>query len=77
MISMQILSQVAYAPGGTAAAAAPTLACIYFGIAFMPAFLDWKMRTVPNDLEGYYEVAVDVVDEKTLEIEKISNEDKV
>lgn len=52
MISMQILSQIAFAPGGTAAAAAPTLGCVMFGISFMPAFLDWKMRNVPDNLEG-------------------------
>jgi hypothetical protein len=54
MISMQDLSQVAYAPGGEAAALAPTLACVYFGLVFMPAFLDWKMNNVPENLEGYY-----------------------
>merc|ERR1712070_305426 len=58
MISMQDLSQVAYAPGGEAAALAPSLACVYFGLAFMPAFLDWKMNTVPENLEGYYETKV-------------------
>jgi len=55
MISMQNLSQISYAPGGEAAALAPTLACVYFGIAFMPAFLDWKMNHVPENLERYYE----------------------
>ncbi|KAL3781848.1 hypothetical protein ACHAWO_009214 [Cyclotella atomus] len=55
MISMQNLSQIAYAPGGEAAALAPTLACVYFGIAFMPAFLDWKMNRIPENLDGYYD----------------------
>lgn len=69
MVSMQILVQIAYAPGGTAAAAAPTLGCVYFGISFMPAFLDWKMNNVPEnlaDLEGYYG---EVADEKQLKLE--------
>lgn len=55
MISMQNLSQISYAPGGEAAALAPTLACVYFGIAFMPAFLDWKMNHVPDNLDCYYD----------------------
>ena len=54
MISMQNLSQISYAPGGETAALAPTLGCVYFGIAFMPAFLDWKMNHIPENLEGYY-----------------------
>ena len=53
MMPMQVLSQVAYAPGDAAAAAAPTLGCIYFGMAFMPASLDWKLNAVPGDLESY------------------------
>ena len=67
MISMQDLSQFAYAPGGEAAALAPTLACVYFGIAFMPAFLDWKMNTVPENLEGYYDSKV--VDDEVYNLE--------
>ena len=56
MMSMQVLAQVAQAPGDTAAAAAPTLACVYLGIALMPAFLDWKMNNLPEDLDAinYY-----------------------
>lgn len=67
MISMQDLSQFAYAPGGESAALAPTLACVYFGIAFMPAFLDWKMNTVPENLEGYYDSKV--VDDEVYNLE--------
>ena len=66
MISMQDLGQLSYAPGGDAAALAPTLACVYFGIAFMPAFLDWKMNNVPENLEGYYSSKV-VDDVESLE----------
>lgn len=58
MISMQNLAQISYAPGGEAAALAPTLGCMYFGIVFMPAFLDWKMNHVPENLEGYYNAKV-------------------
>ena len=55
-MSMQVLAQVAQAPGDAAAAAAPTLACVYLGIALMPAFLDWKMNNLPEDLDviNYY-----------------------
>jgi len=64
MICMQDLSQFAYAPGDEWASTAPSLACVYFGLAFMPAFLDWKMNTVPDNLEGYYESeVVDNVDD--------------
>ena len=67
---MQILSQVAYAPGGTAAAAAPTLACVYFGLSLMPAFLDWKMNNTPNNLEGYYDDVLEPKQELFLEMEQ-------
>jgi len=83
MISMQILTQIAWAPEGTAAAAAPTLSCVYFGISFMPGFLDWKMNMVPNDLSGYYyDEAAAVVEEEekeetTLEKEQIPSDENV
>ncbi len=83
MISMQILTQIAWAPEGTAAAAAPTLSCVYFGISFMPGFLDWKMNMVPNDLGGYYyDEAAAVVEEEekeemTLEMEQIPSDENV
>ena len=48
------MSQLAYVPRDTAAAAAPTLGCIYFGMSFMPVFLEWKLNTVPDDLKRYY-----------------------
>jgi len=70
IISMQILAQVAYAPGGTAAAAAPSLACVYFGLSLMPAFLDWKMNHVANDLEGYYDDLLEPKQELFLEMEQ-------
>ena len=54
MMSRQILSQLTYAPGDTASAAAPTLGCIYFGMAFMPAFLECKLNNAPDSLKSYY-----------------------
>lgn len=49
MIMLQDLCQVAYA-GGEKAAMATRLACEYLPLAFMPAFLDWKMNTRENQI---------------------------
>lgn len=48
MLSMQIVAQIAYAPADTAAAAAPTVACLSLALCAAPAFLDYKMRTLPE-----------------------------
>jgi hypothetical protein len=55
MLSMQILTQVGYAPEGMLAPAAPTIACLSLGISLMSAYLDYKMRNTPEELpDGYY-----------------------
>jgi hypothetical protein len=54
MLSMQIITQVAFAPGGAIAPAAPTIACLSVGLCSLPAFLDYKMRTLPEDLPADY-----------------------
>jgi hypothetical protein len=55
MLSMQILTQVGYAPEGMLAPAAPTIACLSVGISLMSAYLDYKMRNTPKELpDGYY-----------------------
>lgn len=55
MLSMQVLTQVGYAPEGMFAPAAPTIACLSFGISIMPAYLDYKMRNTPEVLpDDYY-----------------------
>ena len=85
MMSMQVLAQVAQAPGDAAAFAAPTLACVYLGIALMPAFLDWKMNNLPEDLDAANYYGVPLLSEKeqpaagrddaTLELEEVNAND--
>lgn len=64
MMAMQVLAQVAQAPGDVAAAAAPTLACVYLGIALMPAFLDWKMNNLPEDIDAINYYGIPLLSEK-------------
>jgi hypothetical protein len=54
MLTMQIVSQIAYAPAATAAAAAPTVACLSLALCAAPAFLDYKMRTLPEVFPAEY-----------------------
>jgi hypothetical protein len=54
MLSMQILTQVGYAPEGTFAPAAPSIACLSLGISMMSAYLDYKMRTMPEEFPVVY-----------------------
>ena len=52
---LMIIVQIAYLPGGALAAAAPSRACLTVGAHVLPAFLDFKMRSTPEELpEGYY-----------------------
>jgi hypothetical protein len=53
-VSMQILTQVAYAEGGNAAARAPSTMMLTLGINVLPAFLDFKMRTTPEEVPADY-----------------------
>jgi len=68
MLSMQILTQVSFAPDGALAPAAPSYACLYLGISIMSPFLDYKMRNTPKELPvDYYGITTDesnVVDAK-------------
>lgn len=55
MVTLQILTQVAYAPGGTAAAAAPSQTMLTMGISVIVAYMDFKARTVPEIIaDNYY-----------------------
>lgn len=54
MLSMQVITQVGYAPGGDLAPAAPTIACLSVGLCALPAFLDFKMRNLPELLPADY-----------------------
>ncbi|CAB9530963.1 expressed unknown protein [Seminavis robusta] len=53
---LQIMVQPSILPGATAARAPPTLTAFAFGMNFMPAFLDSKAGSLPNETEirDYY-----------------------
>lgn len=51
---LQDVTEISYPPGKKLAVAAPTFAAISFGINVMPAFLDHKMRTLPDELPADY-----------------------
>lgn len=54
-VVLMILVQITYLPGGTLAPAAPSRACLTVGIHVLPAFLDFKARSTPDDLgDDYY-----------------------
>jgi hypothetical protein len=54
-VVIMIVTQISYLPGDSLAAAAPSRACLTFGASLMPAFLDYKARSTPDDLpENYY-----------------------
>lgn len=54
MMVLELMVQVSFAPGAAFAAAAPTRACMLFGMAFMPAYLDYKMHNTPDIIEPRY-----------------------
>jgi hypothetical protein len=53
-ISLTILTQIAYQPGASYAAAAPSRSCLMIGASLMPALLDYKARHTPEELDGDY-----------------------
>ena len=72
MLSMQILTQVGYAPEGMLAPAAPTIACLSLGISLMSAYLDYKMRNTPKVLPAdYYGSPETVLVKKSMQDEPI------
>ena len=54
MLSLQIVTQVSYSPGGTAAARAPSTAMMTLAMSLLPAYLDRKMRSVPDVFPSDY-----------------------
>jgi hypothetical protein len=64
-VSMQILTQVAYAPGPAAAAMAPSVTMLTLGSNVLPAFLDFKMRTTPDEFPTDYYGLVEAEDKET------------
>lgn len=54
VLCLQDIMQISYLDMGTMAPLAPGLAAVSFGINMMPAFLDQKMRTLPEELSNDY-----------------------
>jgi len=72
-VVLMIVVQIAYLPGGMLAAAAPSRSCLTLGIHVLPAFLDYKMRSTPEELsEDYYGLSEDAAPEaaKSIEVAK-------
>ncbi|CAB9496059.1 expressed unknown protein [Seminavis robusta] len=70
VLSLQIVAQIGYLPGGEAAAAAPTVAAFSLGLNLMPAYLDQKMRSLPAEFpEHYYAAATADDTEKGVTVE--------
>jgi hypothetical protein len=60
MFGLQNVAQVAYSSGSLDAATSPVIACLSFGMNALPAFLDYKMRQLPDTIpETYYEIPPD------------------
>jgi hypothetical protein len=53
-VSLQIMTQVAYAPGPTAAGNAPSQTMLTMGLYVICAYLDYKMRTTPETIPADY-----------------------
>jgi hypothetical protein len=54
-VVLMIVVQISYLPGGALAAAAPSRSCLTLGAHVLPAFLDFKARSTPENLpENYY-----------------------
>jgi hypothetical protein len=68
-VTFQILVQVAYAPGGAAAAAAPSQTMLTMGINFIVAYLDYKMRSTPDELPHDYYFIEEASDSDKEEVE--------
>lgn len=54
VVCLQIVMQISYLPGGMMAAAAAGVTGVTFGLNMMPAFLDLKMRTTPEEFPEHY-----------------------
>jgi len=60
VLSLQVLAQIGYLPGGDMAPAAPMVVAMSLGLSLMPAYLDHKMRTLPQSFpEDYYYTEVE------------------
>lgn len=64
VVVLQVVTQIAYLPGGAGAPAAPTIIAMSLGLNIMPAYLDHKMRTTPEVLPENYYSSVDTSEEE-------------
>jgi hypothetical protein len=71
---MQILTQIAFAPAGARAAAAPSVAMLTLGVNVLPAFLDFRMRTTPDEFPANY-YGLEAEDKETTSHEPDDKED--
>jgi|UniRef100_A0A8J9SJ44 hypothetical protein len=51
---LQVLVQVGYVPGDGLAVAAPSITALSLGLNLMPAYLDYKARTLPEEIPTTY-----------------------
>jgi hypothetical protein len=59
VLSLQVIAQIGYLPEGTAAPVAPTVVAFSLGLNVLPAFLDQKMRSLPEQFPAdYYKLGV-------------------
>lgn len=58
MLGAQIVTQIGIQPGAEYAASAPSYACLFLGLGIMSPFLDYKMRTTPDEFpHGYFGIS--------------------
>jgi len=53
-VVLQAIVQVSYSPGGELAPASTTITAMSVGLNMMPAYLDYKSRTVPEEITPDY-----------------------
>jgi hypothetical protein len=73
---LQSIVQVGYVPGAGAAQATTIIACLSFGLNLMPAYLDRKMRSVPEEIETsyYYDTDISATGKEIAPEEEVENE---
>lgn len=75
-VVLMIIVQIAYLPGGTLAPAAPSRACLTLGAHVLPAFLDYKARSTPENLpDNYYGLSSGAKTEKGYQDEHYMEDD--
>lgn len=52
--ALQVLTQIGYLPGGEMSQALAAITALSFGLNLMPAYLDYKARTAPENIDANY-----------------------